>query len=84
MLYFSINLNGLNYNTKLCFRYADKVSIGDEILVHETNLITQGRVINMSSITMQGNHLSRMNNNALFPVCIFKNSIILYFVTGHT
>ena len=47
-----------NYVTlQMCFRYADQITVGDELLVHGNGHIMQARVINVSSSVMQGgNH----------------------------
>ena len=55
------------------FRYADEVSIGDEVLVQGNNGLTPTKVINVSKITLQGNHLFltinlRKSNSFLSPI----------------
>ena len=37
-------------------RYAEKVSAGDEVLVPENNKLTPAKVINVSSLKMQGDY----------------------------
>ena len=37
-------------------RYAEKVSTGDEVLVSENNELTPAKVINVSSLKMQGDY----------------------------
>ena len=51
IIIFKINLS------KQHFRYAEKVSIGDEILVHGIYKFTPEKVIKVSDIMMQGNIL---------------------------
>ena len=42
----------------MSFRYADKILIDDEILVQGNNGLTPAKVINVSSIVMQGHYCS--------------------------
>ena len=37
-----------------CFRYADQVSVGDEILVQENNELIPDKVIKKSNFVMEG------------------------------
>ena len=39
-----------------CFRYAEQVLIGDEVLVKGNNELAPAKVINVSELKMQGNH----------------------------
>ena len=38
-----------------CFRYADQVSVGDEVAIQKDDQLLPVRVVNISSITMSGN-----------------------------
>ena len=40
------------------FRYADQVTMGDEVLVHENGQLIHANVIDVSSSVMQGNNHS--------------------------
>ena len=51
IIIFKINLSKQN------FRYVEKLSISDEILVHGNYKFTAEKVINVSDIMMQGNIL---------------------------
>ena len=44
----------LNINIVLCTRYADKVFVGDEVLVKEVKELTPAKVTNVSNFVMQG------------------------------
>ena len=39
----------------IIIRYADQITIGDEVLIQENDKLTHGIVINVSSSIMQGN-----------------------------
>ena len=39
-----------------CFRFAEQVSINDEVLVQEKNEFAPAKVINVSHMKMQGIH----------------------------
>ena len=44
-------------STTICFfRYADQVSIGNEVLVEGNDELTPAKVINVNSSSMQGDH----------------------------
>ena len=43
------------------FRYADQVSIGDEVLVRRNDELIPGNVTNISSFMMQGNSYIKTN-----------------------
>ena len=45
------------------FRYADHVSIGDEVLVKGNDVLTPAKVINVSSLIMQGDYHSQFNDH---------------------
>ena len=50
-------MNFGNVNVKdliQCFRYSDEMSIGDEVLVNGNNAMIPAKVVNISSLTMQG------------------------------
>ena len=42
----------------ISFRYADQLTVGDEVLVQEDNELIPVQVTNISSMTMQGNYFS--------------------------
>ena len=44
-----------NHNEIFSVRYADQLSIGDEVLVQENNELIPVKVNNVSSVAMQGN-----------------------------
>ena len=54
----NINLILLNIQTKIiiCFRYADQVAVGDEILTPGNAKLSPATVINLSSTKMQGDY----------------------------
>ena len=45
----------------ISFRFADQLSIGDEVLVQRNYLLTPGKVINVSNIDMPGNYSQQRN-----------------------
>ena len=49
------NLSQILYHNHLSVRYVDQLSIGEEVLVEENNELIAMKVINISSIIMQGN-----------------------------
>ena len=51
-------------------RYADAVSLGDEVLVEGNNVLTPARVTNVSKLTLQGNQY--------FLTCLFCS--IIYYI----
>ena len=53
-----------------CFRYADQVSVGDEILVQENYELIPDKVIKKSNFVMEGKSLLKIVYKLLF------NSII--------
>ena len=44
-------------NIRLSFRFASKVQIGDDVLIHKDDEFTPEKVIDISRITMQGEYL---------------------------
>ena len=48
----------LNMGKGYIFRYADQVSLDDEVLVNKNDEFIPTRVINVSSLMMQGDHCS--------------------------
>ena len=42
------------HHNKCYFRFADQVTVGDEVLIQMNNYLTPGKVINVSSSDMQG------------------------------
>ena len=51
----------------IVFRYAKKVSIGDELLIQKENRLTPTKVIRLSNMTMQGNLYSSCNCQTKSP-----------------
>ena len=49
-----------------CFRYADQVSVGDEILVQENNELIPDKVIKKSNFVMEGKNLFKIVYKLLF------------------
>ena len=45
----------IKYDCKLKFRYADQITIGDEVLVPQNYQLTTVKVIRISSLIMEGN-----------------------------
>ena len=41
---------------KLCFRFADLVSIDDELLIQQNYKLVPAKVTNVSSVIMEGKH----------------------------
>ena len=53
-----------------CFRYADEVSVGDEVLAQGNDEFIPEKVLNVSTFPLQGNH-----NFCLFLSCIYTNIV---------
>ena len=53
--YYSLNYLH-KYKHQVYFRYADHVSIGDEVLVEENDKLIPRKVVNVSGLLMQGNN----------------------------
>ena len=53
MLWWSY-MNNITFKMSIIIRYADQITIGDEVLIQENEQLTHGIVINVSSSTMQG------------------------------
>ena len=47
----------LNNIVQFSFRYADQITIDDEVLIPENNEVTPTKVISVSSFAMQGAHV---------------------------
>ena len=61
IVWFVLFYNCTSYNLYtrryiLLFRYADNISVGDEVLVEGNDKLTPLRVINVSNIMMQGHY----------------------------
>ena len=59
------------YKTIFSVRFADQVSISDELLVQENNELVPAKVINISSLIMKGEHwfylfLKFLSNSLLY------------------
>ena len=48
-------MNNITFKMSIIIRYADQITIGDEVLIQENDKLTHGIVINVSSSIMQGN-----------------------------
>ena len=59
-----------------CFRYADQVSIDDEILVQENNKLIPDKVIKKSDFVMEGKNLFEIVYKLLFNGIISNNTLI--------
>ena len=58
-LHQKIKENERHYNNTLLYRYASQVSVGDEVLVLRNDELMPVKVVNVSSLIMQGNsHLT--------------------------
>ena len=55
-----------------CFRYADQVSIGDEILTPGNANLSPATVVNLSSSKMQGDFVYYLLNFILFNLSLFQ------------
>ena len=44
------------HTLRLSFRFASKVQIGDDVLIHKNDKFTPEKVTDISGITMQGEH----------------------------
>ena len=53
------------------FRYADKICIGDEVLVHESNVLVPQKVMNITKTVMQGNSFF-LSFKIWYTVCFWK------------
>ena len=49
-------LNSQGIECMKIFRYADKISIGDEVLAQENDDLTPAKVTDTPSFTLQGEH----------------------------
>ena len=58
------------------FRYADQVSIDDEILVQENNKLIPDKVIKKSDFVMEGKNLFEIVYKLLFNGIISNNTLI--------
>ena len=47
-------MNNITFKMSIIIRYADQITIGDEVLIQENEQLTHGIVINVSSSIMQG------------------------------
>ena len=50
--------NETYHNNMLWYRYADQVSVGDEVMVLRNDKLMSAKVMNVSSFIMQGNYNS--------------------------
>ena len=57
-----------------CFRYADRVSVGDEILVQENNELIPDKVIKKSTFVMEGKNLFKIVYKLLFNNIIHSST----------
>ena len=49
-----ISMNNITFKMSIIVRYADQITIGNEVLIQENEQLTHGIVINVSSSMMQG------------------------------
>ena len=47
---------GANTNIRLPFRFANKIIIGDDVLIKKNDKLTPEKVTHISSLTMQGKY----------------------------
>ena len=79
-----INLN----NTTYCFRFADQVSVGDEVAAQKNDELLPEKVVNVSSFTMSGtSHLKYTFISCKFAIStqynIFNNNKnFTYFINN--
>ena len=57
-----------------CFRYADQVSVGDEILVQEINELIPDKVIKKCTFVMEGKNLFKIVYKLLFNNIIHSST----------
>ena len=62
------------------FRYSDQVSIGDEVLVKENNQVIPGEVINVVTLTLQGDCISILCNYVGSLFCCLTISQLFKFI----
>ena len=62
------------------FRYADQVSIDDEILVQENNKLIPDKVIKKSDFVMEGKNLFEIVYKLLFNGIISNTTLIHIFL----
>ena len=58
------------------FRYAEQISIGNEMLVHQNNELTPAKVMNAFDLTMQGIHLLCTLLYSLYCIFIYPVELI--------
>ena len=64
----------MKQNKYFCFRYADQVSVGDEILVQENNELIPDKVIKKSNFVMEGKNLFKIVYKLLFNNIIHSST----------
>ena len=62
----------------MCFSYADKVSVDDDVLVQTNDKFTPDKVTNVSSFMMQGLHSSLCFFLQIFSFSFLKNEFIFF------
>ena len=50
--------NETHYSNMLSYRYADQVSVGDEVMVLRNDKLMPAKVMDVSSLIVQGNYSS--------------------------
>ena len=73
------SLENINITINIPLRYANQLSIGDEILVQENNELIPEQVINVSNIIMQGNHYFKFLQNPYNTLLFINLSIMPIF-----
>ena len=63
----------LNYYHMLSFRYADQVSVGDEVIILQNDKIIPAKVIHVSNLVLQG------INFAIIPSLIYQLHLMNIF-----
>ena len=67
----------------ILFRYADELSIGDEVLVQGNNKLTLEKVVNVSHISMRGENFKTDENVSSFLIFIIERfNYFLKFVNS--
>ena len=66
----------MKQNGIYCFRYANQVSVGDEILVQENNKLIPDKVIKKSDFVMEGKNLFEIVYKLIFNGIISNTTLI--------
>ena len=75
----------LNITIKFSFRYADQITIDDEVLIPQNNEVTPTKVISVSSFAMQGAYVPlTMEGNIVVDGILASCYPSCYHDLGHT